>query len=358
VRDGLVRFIRENAGRGWPVAFDFDNTLVAGDIGEATLAVLTRRGWLPTAPIPNGVSPVFRDRAGQLVSPASRPDLTVYYEKLLDSTVHGSKDPHAFSTGYVWAVEAMAGLPLTKLVEATAEAYSLSKPGKLPTIPVTPGRTGYPAPFFIPEMVELVAQLVRHRFSVWIVSASNVWTVRWMVLHGLNPLLEQAGAAEGVNVAQVRGVATLLVDRRKQLWKDSVLARDNRAYARLDRAALEPFRLTARLQFPVATYSGKVACLWDALEERPALAAGDSPGDHAMLTFAQRRLWVARLNKPDYQAATAPLIARTGRATWMIQPALAEPYPGLQPTAEVPRELSGELRKKILKSARLLGLAK
>lgn len=357
VRDGLSRFIKENTGRGLPVAFDFDNTLVAGDIGEATLAVLARRGLLPVGPMPDGVSPVFRDRSGKLISPARQTDVTVYYEKLLDSTMHGSQDPHAFSSGYVWAVEAMAGLPLTALVDATAEAFSLSRPGQLVEIPVTPGRTGYPAPFFIPEMVELLAQLIRHNFSVWIVSASNVWTVRWMVLHGLNPLLKKAGASRGVSLAQVRGVATLLADRRKQLWKDSVLARENRAYARLDRAALEPFHLTSRLQFPVATYSGKVACLWDALEERPALAAGDSPGDHAMLSFAQKRLWVARMNKPDYQAVTAPLIERTGRATWLIQPALAAPYPGFQPSIQVPAGVSGDLRKKIMRSVRVLGLA-
>lgn len=43
VRNRLDSWIRAGAGRGLPVVFDFDNTVVCGDIGEATLAWLARR---------------------------------------------------------------------------------------------------------------------------------------------------------------------------------------------------------------------------------------------------------------------------------------------------------------------------
>ena len=37
VRNRLEALIKQGAGRGLPVVFDFDNTIVCGDIGEATL---------------------------------------------------------------------------------------------------------------------------------------------------------------------------------------------------------------------------------------------------------------------------------------------------------------------------------
>ena len=43
-RQRLETLIRVGAGRRLPVTFDFDNTLVCGDIGEATLALLVRSG--------------------------------------------------------------------------------------------------------------------------------------------------------------------------------------------------------------------------------------------------------------------------------------------------------------------------
>jgi hypothetical protein len=47
-RRALERLIDCGAGRHLPVVFDFDNTIICGDIGEATLAVLAREGLLKT----------------------------------------------------------------------------------------------------------------------------------------------------------------------------------------------------------------------------------------------------------------------------------------------------------------------
>ncbi len=44
VRERLESLIRGGAGHHFPVTLDFDNTILCGDIGEATLAILIRRG--------------------------------------------------------------------------------------------------------------------------------------------------------------------------------------------------------------------------------------------------------------------------------------------------------------------------
>jgi hypothetical protein len=351
----LRHLIRAGRGQGLPVALDFDNTIVCGDIGEATLAVLARGGQLTPQRARGLLSPTFRRLDGQRVAPDSGPDLTAYYEALLAPTVHGGADPAPLANGYVWAAEVMEGLGLLELLRATAQAYAASAPGQSRPIVVTPGETAYPAPFFYPETVELIAALRRYDFDVWIVSASNVWSVRWMVQHALNPLLHEAGAPRGIPPQRVVGVSVLLADRQGHLYKDACLVRQNPGYARLEPPALRPFRLTSRLQFPVPTYSGKVGCLWDALRRPPVLAAGDSPGDHAMLSFSRTRLWIARLEKPDYQAATVDLLRQTGRQGWLVQPVLAKGTPGFLPDPSQVPELSRPLRAKVQRSLQTLG---
>jgi rRNA processing protein Gar1 len=149
-----------------------------------------------------------------------------------------------------------------------------------------------------------------------------------MVLRGLNPMLSQLGVGQGIRLDHVLGVSTLLADKHGCLHKDSVLVREDAAYALLDEDVLGSFRLTAHLQFPVPTYSGKIGCVWDVLGRRPYLCVGDSPGDHALLAFSENRLWIARLEKPEYQQKTLELIGQTGPAGWIIQPALCRETPG------------------------------
>ena len=354
VRRRLEDLIRDGRGRGLPVVLDFDNTLVCGDIGEATLAMLVRSGRLAPYQIPEALSPAFRTPSGPRIAPHSPPDLTTYYEALLAPTVHGPADPTPLASGYVWAVEVMNHLQPGDVIKATADAYALAQAGSVRSIEVTPGRTAYPAPFFYPEMVDLLATLLGHGFSVWIVSASNTWSVRWMVQAALNPMLRERGAHRGIPPEQIVGVSVLLQDRHGRLHKDTCLVRENPGYARLEPATLKRFRLTRWLQFPVPTYSGKVGFLWDVLGRPPELAVGDSPGDHAMLTFARRRLWIARLDKPEYQAATADLMRRTDPEAWMVQPVLARHEPGFIADSHRLPPLPPPLRTTVRRSLRLL----
>jgi len=170
-----------------------------------------------------------------------------------------------------------------------------------------------------------------HEFDVWVVSASNVWSVRWLVLNRLNPRLRASRQGVALHADHIVGISTLLQDERGSLWKDPLLVAANPKYARLDPGVTGSFRLTSKLHFPVPVYSGKVAAILDLAGRRPYLAVGDSPGDHAMLAFSEHRLWIARLEKPDYQQATAELMRRTGTTNWLVQPTLCRVSPGFVP---------------------------
>jgi hypothetical protein len=348
-RAALEHLLRKGAGRHLPVVFDFDNTIICGDVSEATLAVLANSGLLRAARLPATLSPSFRPPGRAKVTLGSSADLLDYYDEFLTPTAHQQPDPTSMANGYVWAVEIMEGLRPLDIVNATRTAFEMSRAPTPAFIKLHSARTAVQIPFFYPEMVELIAQLLRHQFDLWVVSAGNVWSMRWMILHGLNPLLRQLGLDRGLRPEQLIGVATLLAGRNHRLYKDVILVRENPSYAALDPKTLATFRLTSRLQFPVPSYSGKVACLLDALGCRPYLCLGDSPGDHSMLTFSENRLWIARLDKPDYQQATANLLRKNGHAHWLFQPVFTGNPAGLVPDlgqlAQTHRPLPPEIRK-------------
>jgi len=353
-RSALTELLRRGSGKRLPVTLDFDNTIVCGDIGEATLAMLVKRGVLVPRRIPRTLSPAFRLPGAKRVTLSSGPDITRYYEAFLAPTVHGASDPTPLANGYAWAVEIMEGLTPLDVVQATQAAFAQSEPMRQRMIEITPGQTAFPVPFFYPEMIELIRELRRHRFDVWIVSASNVWSVRWMVAQALNPLLQAHGVASGIPADHVLGVSTLLQDKQGGLHKDALLVRNNLGYATLEDQTLGSFQLTSRLQFPVPTYSGKVGCIWDAVGRRPYLGVGDSPSDHAMLTFSEYRLWIARMEKPRYQQLTLDLIHRTGKAAWMIQPALGREVPRFLADVHALPPTGAAVRAAILQSAGVL----
>ena len=349
----LEQLIRRGAGQGLPVVFDFDNTMISGDVSEATLAVLTNSGKLKTSRILQTFSPPFRADGQARRTLVNSVDLTAYYEAFLAPTAHGKNDPTPASNGYAWAVEVMEGLTPLEVVEATRAAFQISLPGRRTFIQVTPGKTAFPVPFFHPEMVELLAELIRNRFAIWIVSAGNVWSIRWMILRVLNPMLRKLGVAQGVRADQIIGVTTLLADRDDRLYKDTLLVQENAGYAALRPESLCAYRLTSRLQFPVPVYAGKVACLLDALPRAPYLCVGDAPGDHRMLVFSEHRLWIARLEKPDFQRATLRLMAQTGAKKWRIQATVASDPPGFVSKLEdLPR--NRELPREVFQSVSLL----
>lgn len=321
IRAGLQELIQAGAGKNLPVVFDFDNTVIRGDIGEATMAVLARSGRLTKKTIPAWLCPAFRPSGKDRRELKSCADIVEYYLALLSPTAHGNADPSPYATGYAWAVEVMTGLRLTDVLAATREVIALSQPLNLAAIKLTPGGTTIPVPTFYPEMVELLADLIRHEFDVWVVSASNVWSVRYMVLQALNPLLTERKAGAGIRADHVIGISTLLKDEQDRLFKDSVLVKENAGYAALATDAMGEFRLTGHLQFPLPTYSGKLACIYDAIGRRPYLGAGDGPGDRAMVDISEHQLWIEPQRGKRRQPLSARLLHSSDDAGWTTPPA-------------------------------------
>lgn len=316
VRPLLERLLADEVREDDCAVFDFDNTVICGDIGEAILAILVRDAILhPDA----ALCPPFRTSDGRTLRVEVPRDVIPYYEALLNPTIHGAEDKSPLSNAYAWAVQIMAGLSPRDIVDATSRAAALSAPDRLVPIEIASGLAPFPAPFLYPGTTELIAALLRRSVSVWVVSASNVWSVRWMVQCVLNPRLASLGST-GIPPSQVIGLSCLLTDGHGRLYKDSVLKQQSAAYRELRPEALDEFRLTTLLEFPVPTYSGKVARILDHLGKPPVLAAGDSPGDLPMLAFSRHRVWIQRPAKPAFQAEMAAARSRTASGSWIIQP--------------------------------------
>jgi len=345
----LLQILHAGAGKGLPVVFDFDNTVICGDIGEATLATLIADEMICKSNVGKWLCPDFTLPDGKSVSLDLCDNLTQYYELLLKSA--GSTDPTPLSTGYTWCVEIMEGLTVLDVVAATQRAFSATEMQVEKFITVNPGNSRYPIPFFYPEILVLMVELIRKEFEIWVVSASNVWTIRWMV-NTLNKILKKMGAPAGIPPEQVIGVSTLMQDEAGRLWKDPVLSRENSGYLNLQPDILKKLKLTSRLHFPVPTYSGKVQCIQDYIGKQPYLAAGDSPGDHAMLLHSRYKLWLARLEKPDYQKQTAKLITGATKNQWVIWPTRCKKTPGILHDLQT---LKGEVSPAIAESLQILG---
>src|SRR5437588_8803506 len=79
-RAWLQKIIIEGAGQGLPVVLDFDNTIICGDVSEATLAVLAKSGRLKQANLARTLCPPFRPSGKARITLGSCADLTQYYE--------------------------------------------------------------------------------------------------------------------------------------------------------------------------------------------------------------------------------------------------------------------------------------
>lgn len=334
VRTRLEQLIGQQAGKKLPVVLDFDNTLICRDIAEAAFGVLIRRGQITVQSVPKTTCPTFVV-GDTLVSP-ERCDLLEYYDYLCRPTPHhrypdDSPDLLSFS----WLVEIMAGLTPQDVVEAAAEAYDQGSgeqdrwqfPGET-RLEISPGKHSFRRPFFQPEMVDLVAALLQNDYEVWVITAGNAWSARWLVTKVLNEKLKARGVTPGIAPDHVLGITTALIDAEQRLWKDPLLVRENSSYANLDPATLRQFQITTRVDQPMAGYFGKVALIQKWIQRQPYLVAGDSLNDMPMLRAGQYRLWVARLEKTEYQATAASVIRANQPDSWLVQPALYTKSPG------------------------------
>jgi phosphoserine phosphatase len=156
---------------------------------------------------------------------------------------------------------------------------------------------------FYPEMIDLIGTLKLYGYEVNIVSASNVWSVRWLVINYLNPLLQdEYGDNIVISPQDVYGMNTLINDNTTQrLYKDEQLLHSQN-YRNLNSFEIEKYTLTSLINYPATSYYGKAATILKNISlDKIFLVAGDSPNDFAMQRLAENVLWIARLNKPEYQ---------------------------------------------------------
>lgn len=303
--DSELQRIVDEAGPEDFCVFDFDNTVLCEDIGEATHARLFLDGaFAKTLADENLSPPIFAD--GRL---RSARDFTAvgYYEALAETVDELS--------AYAWIVEALAGLTAAAVTRATRQARRKTREMKALTGP----GFGVPRPFVRPEVADLIEALRRTGARVAIVSASNVWSVRAMVRAALDPMLSKPFPLD-----QVFAVSTLMRDQDGALRRDADLVREDSAYRELHEERLEGLRLTARLAHPLPAFEGKVAVIRRFIDpqRRPLLVAGDSLNDMSMLNYGENRLLFARVENPGLQAELRARLSRRvyQGAGWMVQP--------------------------------------
>jgi len=330
-KERLLEIINSGRDQNLPVVFDFDNTIICRDIGEATLEVLSKTEL------------------------RSSFDIIKHYENLLNSTKHQILDSSPYANAYAWAVQVMQGLTPLEIIKATKQAYDNESAFRdhLDLRSETKMKH-FRRPYFYPEMIDLIGAFLENKYDVYIVSASNIWSVRWMASK-LNQKLKQSGFKGEIDLKNVIGVSTLLKNNKNVLFKDMPLATNNFKYKNLDEDQLKKYTLTDQINYPLTGYYGKVANILKWIGKRPYFIAGDSPNDHPMLKFSKYKLWIARLEKLDYQKKTIQIIKND--KSWIIQPTLYKKSSGfVRDQIELKRRFHGHTSNVISDSWKSLKL--
>jgi hypothetical protein len=311
-RFSLEKLISENANQNKIVVLDFDNTILCGDIGESLFQLLVKEKIISTDSLLS-IYPSFNIDRNSIS--LGKNNFNDYYNQLLNATDH-SIDEAPHSVAYAWVVQIMQNINLNTLIEFT-DSIMFNKTSE------------YNNPFFYPEMIDLVGVLIKNGFQVNIVSASNIWSVRRLVGNFLNPLLKKThGDSIFIDLKKVYGMNTLLKNNLNgQLYKDEQLLNVDE-YLYFESNEIKNYSLTSLMNFPATSYYGKVAAIIKNIsKEKIFLVAGDSPNDFAMQNFSENVLWIARLNKTQYQEKAIDEIRKSDN-NWIIQPTLTENKPG------------------------------
>ncbi len=327
VYSALVQTIEANAFTGKVATFDFDNTTQGRDISESVLGAVDVTGLPNLSKIPKGVLPVL----GKGKKSVKIADGAVkYYEKLagLGTPGSGYVDTYGAYASLMMAAQVFAGQPLTSVYKATKKAYK----GGAGLKDLTTGKEsmigGMPRAFVYPQMADLYGYLRSRGYDVWVVSAGVVWSVRYMVKFGLNPVIAaKYGSAAQLPLDHVLAISTLLRDKRTgKLWTDKGIRKSakTRAVLNLKPKALKRFEVTGMPSYPNSWAGGKVAAILEGIgRQKPFLAGGDALGDFEMLNAAENRLWIARLDKTPLQSLITEQIAIDQPGKWLLQPTIS-----------------------------------
>lgn len=270
------------------VVFDFDNTCIFGDIGELFSHFLIDEmryrydldDFWEQIHVDDGRGELRELTEKVLaIDGAERADSKLYHQYLAQmGALYGRRLTRAGKRDcYEWAVRLHAGLTPQELTRWTAEAIErelrreifveerLTRHGEEVRI----GR----GIRLLREMHELIASLDRAGYEVWIISATNIWSVRVF------------GAYFGVPPERVLG----------------------------NQVEIKNGILTGKTCTPVLFREGKVAIIDEVIGKRPVLVAGDSVTDYEMLCEAQELALVI-------DSGSTLLRSEGKKRGWAIQP--------------------------------------
>ncbi|MSP12119.1 MAG: hypothetical protein EXR62_04075 [Chloroflexi bacterium] len=297
IREQLERVIAYY-GRGGPgydpqrppaAAFDWDETVLEHDIGDAVLFyqidALAFKWELPEfwQLIPPDLRQQWQDIGRPLwkLGPGEVPNHPAYAEYLaIGYQLFHDMLVAPRQIGYPWFTQVLAGFTVDEVIalsDATFRRESAWALGRRPIVPEVSVRQGVR---LRPTMVRLLRLLAAAGFQVWVVSATNRWTV------------QTVAARVGIPPERVIGMETEVYEGR----------------------------ITTRLVEPAPYYEGKSAALLSRLgPARLILAAGDSPSDESMISLAEA---VRLVINPRDVALRARCAAACERGEpWLIHPA-------------------------------------
>ncbi|MEX2590580.1 MAG: hypothetical protein WD334_10290 [Chitinophagales bacterium] len=289
----IARMLGENIYKyrhsGRSVVFDFDNTIICGDIGEKVLRYFSENQYA-FKPMHSGFSPDIYFE-GQLFRLEDFSALEYYNTFLSYSALSFKQDPHYKSIPYSWAVQIMEGLSLRQLLDITKAVFpQLNNP-----------EAKREKPFFYTPILKLMAMLQRYDYDIKIITASNVWSVRKIILEAVNPILAKWNNSKNKTAAiKAENIIGLEVLLRHQsdgnLRKDRHLMEDFPDYSMLSGKILDEWILSPNLNFPVTAYEGKPAAYYKHFgNAQPLFCFGDTTSDIDLLKMAEQPVWLARM---------------------------------------------------------------
>lgn len=267
--------------------FDWDNTMILNDIGEATfLYLVDTQGFVFDDAFWQKIPPKWRAKmkshhdkiSGNLAAVPNNPNFRAY-RKYAVQAYFDLCETRGDAVCYAWLVEILAGLTPAQVRAAAQNTLQreLNHPVAIEKL-VLDENDAHPITVkrgirYYPEMKELVKKLQRNGFDVWIISAST------------EVLVETAAQKIGMAPERVIGMQALTDQHGR--FTDKVE------------------RFTYR--------QGKADAIQKLIGHNPIFAAGDSNTDIEMLLLSSGpRLVIDRGKKPLMDIAI--------ERGWMIQP--------------------------------------
>lgn len=316
----LEEILNKNVFKNKKVILDFDNTIISRDLGEYSFLKLIEYNLINIDKV-KSLSPdfIFNEKEiilGQTVNPFE------YYLCLMESLKVYNNEESEIINGYIWLVQALSGLSLRQIIDIN---INISEKNNYQSL----NDKKNIEPFFQPEIIDLIGKLLINNFNVYIVSASNTWIVRYIVINQLNKILNEKFKKNiKISSENIYGVSTLIKDKRSgSLNKDINLLKQNQKYKNMDLEELDNYILTSHITYPVSTFEGKAEIIKKYIlknNEKAFLTVGDSPNDIPMLKLADYKLWIQRTEKEEYKK----YLNRVTDNTWIIQNANTIQNPG------------------------------